>query len=146
VSSTSVADSSGSGHLLFVQEGDLSVAVAARGRSAVVTVLGEIDSVTADRFEAACRHAATVGVVVVDVSDVTFMDSSGLNALVRARAATRPEWHLCGLRPRLRTLFRITGLDDVFLLHDGVAEALLTLERRPHDDPAARDGADGSRA
>jgi anti-sigma B factor antagonist len=129
-----------SDHVLVLREGGMSVAVSSTGSKAVVTVQGEVDIGTADRLEAAYRHAATVGVVVVDLSDVTFMDSSGLNALVRARAATRPEWHVCGLRPRLADLFRITGLDQVFVLHAELAD-VLPWSGPPDSAPSRADGA-----
>jgi len=49
-------------------------------------VAGEIDIATADILRSALERARESGRrdIWVDLSDVTFMDSSGLNALVRA--------------------------------------------------------------
>src|SRR3954468_14155275 len=54
--------------------------------SVIVTVFGEIDLSTADQVTTEIL-AVTDGLprVVVDLSEVTFVDSSGLNALLRAK-------------------------------------------------------------
>ena len=56
--------------------------------AAGVMVTGEVDLATAQMLEEAIDHAirATTGAFVIDLSDVTFMDSSGVNVLMRARA------------------------------------------------------------
>jgi anti-sigma B factor antagonist len=53
-----------------------------------VAVSGEVDVATAPVLEGALDTAIreSRGVFVVDFSDVTFMDSSGVNVLLRARA------------------------------------------------------------
>lgn len=50
----------------------------------VVSVTGEVDLTNADAMEAAVESAATPA-VVLDLSDVTFLDSSGIRAIERAR-------------------------------------------------------------
>ena len=52
---------------------------------AVLTLQGEIDLATAPRFRDSVLRARELGVpVVLDMALVTFMDSSGINALVKA--------------------------------------------------------------
>ena len=74
---------------------------------------GEIDLDAATAFEAQASEAvmlSTVGTFLIDLSDVTFMDSAGLRALVRVlefhdgqRMIVQPSrqvftlLHLCGL-------------------------------------------------
>ena len=59
---------------------------AAATDTVVVTVLGEIDMTTAPELADALAAATpSVRRVVVDLSNVTFLDSSGLSALVRSR-------------------------------------------------------------
>src|SRR5690242_5632449 len=54
-----------------------------------LTVRGEIDLATAGRFREAVETAlASSGNLIVDLSDVTFMDSTGLRALLQARERT----------------------------------------------------------
>ena len=53
--------------------------------------------------------------LVVDALDVTFMDSSGVNALVRAReraAALDGSLHVVTVSPGVRRVLQITGLDE----------------------------------
>ena len=53
--------------------------------------------------------------LVVDALDVTFMDSSGVNALVRAReraAALDGSLHVVAGSPGVRRVLQITGLDE----------------------------------
>ena len=55
------------------------------GRDEVLHVVGEVDISSAPAFEAALNSAATFGKpVVVDLTECTYLDSSGLSALVRA--------------------------------------------------------------
>ncbi|GGZ47347.1 anti-sigma factor antagonist [Streptomyces subrutilus] len=85
----------------------------------VVRVAGELD---ADRAGAVLteliRAVATgSGDVVADVSAVTFCDSSGLNALLRARmAAGEAGRRLClaGANPQLERLLELTGVRPLF--------------------------------
>lgn len=54
--------------------------------------------------------------LVLDLSEVTFMDSSGLGVIVAALKALRGrgELRLCHVQPRVLELFRLTGLGRVF--------------------------------
>ncbi|NJL82460.1 MAG: STAS domain-containing protein [Chloroflexaceae bacterium] len=61
-----------------------------------------------------------VRIILIDLKKVTFMDSSGLGALVQALQTTRNanvKLHLCSLNPQLRMLFELTGLDDIFPIY-----------------------------
>ena len=50
----------------------------------LVTVAGEVDIATAPQLAETLADAANGGTVRVDISGVTFLDSSGLHALVAA--------------------------------------------------------------
>ena len=94
------------------------------GTTHIVTVRGEIDIVSAPEFE---EKLSTVGsTVVVDLRDLDFMDSSGLSVLLRRR-------HMMDGSSDLRlvigpgiieTLFRVTGIDQVFPIYSDVEAAL----------------------
>jgi anti-anti-sigma factor len=83
----------------------------------LVTVSGEIDLATAPQVAEALAQAAN-GTVRVDISAVTFLDSSGLQALVAGhRYITRTGGRLilCGpLDPIVHRTLELTGLDGVF--------------------------------
>jgi anti-anti-sigma factor len=56
------------------------------GTSEGVVVHGEVDLDTASEFEAQASEAvmlSTAGTFLIDLSDVTFLDSAGLQALIR---------------------------------------------------------------
>src|SRR5258706_11272980 len=62
--------------------------------------------------------------IVVDLSAVRFMDSTGLSTLVHAmkRArALRGDLRLCGLQQPVRMIFEMTRLDQIFEIF-GLAE------------------------
>ena len=65
--------------------------------------------------------------VIVDLTDVTFMDSSGLNVLVLARRkaeAGRGELRLFGACRMVRNVLHMTGLDQVFPVHSTIEESI----------------------
>jgi anti-sigma B factor antagonist len=94
---------------------------------ALVSVAGEIDLGTAselsDHALAAVRDVSPH--VVIDVSGVSFMDSTGLKVLVavhrEAEAAGGSLAIVGATRPVLRVL-SVTGLDQVFTLHETLGD------------------------
>jgi anti-sigma B factor antagonist len=70
------------------------------------------------------------GTVVADLSQITFLDSSGLGVLVQAHrtALERDNRLVVVASPPVRKLLRLTGLDTVLETYDelGVAEAALS--------------------
>lgn len=83
-----------------------------------VKVKGEIDAYTAPKlreslFPLSEQERVTM---VVDLTDVTYMDSTGLGVFVglfKSVRANNGEFRLIGLSERLRRLFDITGLADI---------------------------------
>jgi len=65
--------------------------------------------------------------LLVDLSAVRFLDSSGLGSLVRAMTTTQNEGgqtKLVGCSPQARKLLEMTKLDSVFEIHDDLEAAL----------------------
>lgn len=89
------------------------------GDRAVLTVSGEVDVYTAPTLRERILTAINDGVstVVVDLSAVAFMDSTGLGVLVgalkRMRQADGRLLVVCSSEPVLK-IFAVTGLMDVF--------------------------------
>ena len=80
----------------------------------VVHVVGEIDTLTAPVLRAQLdEHLPTVPLLVLDLSDVTFLGSAGLAVLVAAKDAADARGHtlrlVCGSRIVTRAL-EATGL------------------------------------
>jgi len=85
--------------------------------SVTIAVKGEIDASTSDDFGAALRQALPAGILRVDLSGVSFMDSSGLNALVTARhecEARQARLVVVDDNPNIRHLFELAGLNGLF--------------------------------
>ena len=92
----------------------------------VVAVAGEIDLYTAPEFERALEpNGGAGGRVVVDLSDCTFLDSTGLGVLVQAHRRIDSNALLIvanGLE--VLRAFEVTGLDRHFVLHPTLEVAL----------------------
>jgi anti-sigma B factor antagonist len=84
-----------------------------------MAVEGDIDLAIAPRLEKDLLHAIRVGTgdVVIDFTDVTFLDSSGVHVLINAAAALVDqgrELRLHGLRSTVRLAIDVLGLADTF--------------------------------
>ena len=96
-----------------------SVDVAVADGYCVLTVNGDVDVKTAVDLGAASERIfslADVREMVVDLGGVTFMDSTGLGALVaiRNRALERSAaFHLRDIPPAVAKLLRIVGLEQI---------------------------------
>lgn len=64
--------------------------------------------------------------VVLDLSCVAFIDSSGLGAVVAVLKALAPErkLELAGLTPTVQKVFRLTRMEQVFMIHDQLPQDL----------------------
>jgi len=75
---------------------------------------GEIAIDTVAEFENKIRSwLAEGGSPLLDMTDVTFIDSTGLNMLVQVSVANGEPLTLQGLRPPLVKLLQLTALDQL---------------------------------
>jgi anti-anti-sigma factor len=92
--------------------------VSGDGRSVCLRLDGEFDMGTAPLVEDALSPALDprCARLVVNLADVSFMDSSGLRVLVVARNALdeRAEMVIADINDQLRRLFEISGLTSAF--------------------------------
>ncbi|KJY25023.1 hypothetical protein ADK60_06785 [Streptomyces sp. XY431] len=98
-------------------------------RSAVCVLVGDLDIETLPPAEQALDEALRTRprVLVVDLEQVGFCDSSGLNLLLKARmgaTAAGAELRLAAASPTVLRLLELTGADTVFALHPSVGDAL----------------------
>lgn len=63
--------------------------------------------------------------VMLDLSQVGFIDSSGLGAVVAVRKSLGPnrQLELAGLTPAVQKVFRLTRMDSVFPIHESIPAA-----------------------
>ncbi|MFI6037870.1 STAS domain-containing protein [Streptomyces sp. NPDC051315] len=94
----------------------------------VVTLRGEIDhTVKHELSEALESSDGTPPRTVVDLSGVTFMDSSGINIFVAAyKAASEVQgWlRIAGAQESVLRVLQLVGLDEVIHCHPTVEQAL----------------------
>jgi anti-sigma B factor antagonist len=80
-----------------------------------------IDAAVAIRFKDAMRELAQDGPprVILDLTKVDFLDSSGLGAVVAVMKLLGParKLELAGLTPTVEKVFRLTRMDQVFTIH-----------------------------
>ena len=108
---------------------DVTVTSRANGDRTVVEVTGEIDVYTAPalREELSSLIDAESTDIVVDLTQVSFMDSTGLGVLVGALKKVRTlggDLQLVISQEKILKVFRITALTQVFSIHATVDEAL----------------------
>ena len=94
----------------------------------VVTVMDRrIDAAVAVRFKDRMRELteATAERVILDLSHVEFLDSSGLGAVVGSmkQLGRQRKLDLAALTPTVEKVFRITRMDRVFRIFDTIEAA-----------------------
>jgi len=99
----------------------LAVAVESREGATVVRPIGEVDLSGSPVLRQELRRiqVGQAKRLVIDLSGVPYMDSSGVATLVEAMQAARKSSTrlvLCGLQPKVRSIFEIARLDTVFTI------------------------------
>jgi len=93
----------------------------------VIRLGGDLDLYNADDVRDALADAAAhnPGRVVVDLSQVTFLDSTALGVLLEARAALPPgALHVAAPQLEAMRALRVSGLDRHLPVHESVDAAL----------------------
>lgn len=108
---------------------DLRLDVSQRDGWSVLAVGGEVDVATAPRLREKLIELVNAGNhrIVVDLSAVEFLDSTGLGVLVGALKRVRThdgDLALVCTESRVLKVFEITGLTKVFAMHGSVDEAV----------------------
>jgi anti-anti-sigma factor len=85
----------------------------------VVRPSGILDGTKAGQFRQEISNLveSNVDIVLIDFQDVTFMDSSGLGALVLALKTVRAaggKLFVCSVNEQIKMLFELTSMDRVF--------------------------------
>jgi anti-sigma B factor antagonist len=96
---------------------EFSIQAVTEGPTTTLRVAGEVDLATADELNQAIAAAlqAGPGALVVDLAEVTFLDSTGLAVLVAVTNQTGTSGVRLTIRdpaPRVRNVIRITGLGE----------------------------------
>jgi anti-sigma B factor antagonist len=102
--------------------------VDSREGAVVVSLAGELDLYNAEEVRSALLEASAgePSVLVVDLGEVRFIDSTALGVLIEARSrmADGQGFRLAAPGVETRRALEVSGLDRHFLVHDTVPEAL----------------------
>lgn len=98
----------------------------------VVPLAGRIDAAAAPGLRDRVRAALQSGVhlIVVDLTEVSFISSSGLRALLLLARELRKQGgdlRLCAARSQVAEVFRLTGFDQIFQLYPTRETAVASL-------------------
>ena len=108
---------------------DPVVRIEAVGTACVIRLGGELDLYNADQVRSALADILQDSPerVVVDLSEVEFIDSTALGVLIEARTKldNRRGFLLAAPALETRRALEISGLDRHFSVHDTVPEALV---------------------
>jgi anti-sigma B factor antagonist len=108
---------------------DLEIASRQESGATVVTARGEVTVFSSPAMRESLRKIAESqpSRVVLDLSGVRYIDSSGVATFVEAMQTIqrhKGKLVLAGLNPRVRGVFEIARLDSVFVMVASVQEAL----------------------
>ncbi len=93
---------------------------------AVYRFVGELDALTAPRLRQVLARMESSSKAVIDLSDVVFIDSTGLNALVGGIRRIRERGGQIAVssnNPRVRRLLTLTGFEKIVPLGNSVEDA-----------------------
>ncbi|MFI6291432.1 STAS domain-containing protein [Nonomuraea sp. NPDC050790] len=107
----------------------LSLMTVSMLRGTLITVTGELDASNVEQLAdyVAERHAEPELPLVLDLSGVAFIDSTGLSLLLHLRAGAGEHGgtlHLAGVQPRPARILEVTGAYRQFNIHPTLETAL----------------------
>lgn len=107
----------------------LRTAVTEDAGVSIIKLAGEVDVYTAPDFKDAINKVITDGAkyLVIDLAEVSYMDSSGFGALLSATKRVKPEGGTVNLvycNEAVERMLRITRLDSIFGLFNDMSCAL----------------------
>jgi len=100
--------------------GDTAV-IELSGRITMGEIIEEFRALWSQAMEAGAKH------IVVNMAQVTFLDSSGIGMMIRCHSAITQvggKLRLAGATGAVRQAFKVTRLDNIFEFHDSEKSAL----------------------
>jgi anti-sigma B factor antagonist len=116
-----------------IQQQELAAADSGGAAIWLVGVSGRLDQNLTPQLESALHSLLNGGYfhLVVDLAEVTYINSGGLRCLVSAWRQARQRGGnlaLCGLSQRISDVFAIVGFNKVFQIYPTAGEAQLALQ------------------
>lgn len=108
----------------------------------ILNLVGEVDLGSAQKIYSLIWQTSERGEksLVINLEKLDFMDSSGLQILLRLREklkARKQQIFLVSPKPQIRKLLKLTGFDKLFPLYEANDQALMLLQEslRPENQP-----------
>jgi len=107
----------------------LEVQVRRQGEAAIISISGDVDLYTSPEVRKAITRQSKkkVPLIVVNLAEVNYMDSSGVATLVEGLQLSgkyKGKFRIAGLQPSVREVFELARLDHVFSIFDNDEQAL----------------------
>lgn len=107
----------------LVELGQLTLRSEREGEIHTICLIGELDLATADPVQAELERveATDAAAIVLDLSDLTFMDSTGVRLLVNAQSRSRADSNRLTLlrgRAAVQRVLELTGVDALLPFAD----------------------------
>jgi anti-sigma B factor antagonist len=105
----------------------MNIKVRTHNQIGVIELSGRFDAHIAPDVKGLLERADTSARTVVDLTAVTFIDSTALATLVSGMKRCRQrdgDLHLCGMQQPVRIIFELTKLDRAFDLFANQSEAI----------------------
>jgi anti-sigma B factor antagonist len=108
----------------------------------VLDVIGEIDIYTTPQFKEAVSEAIDQNkpAIVINMTKVTYMDSSGFGTLLSATKRLRPldgALYLSGCNEAIQRMLQITRLNTIFGVYGTEEEAIAAAKSAPTEAASA---------
>lgn len=92
---------------------------------AILSLSGEVDLYSSPEFRKRLINLTKpkTPTIVVDLSEVSYMDSSGVATLVEGLQLIenyKGNFYICGLTTMVREVFELSRLDTVFAIHESL--------------------------
>jgi anti-anti-sigma factor len=95
-----------------------------------IALRGELDLSQREGLDTVLRVGDDTSIVILDLSETTYLDSSALGAFLTLRQSLLDRdgsVALAGADPHVKRILEITGLDAVFKCYDSMDDARTTL-------------------
>ena len=108
----------------------MAVEVRRVGQAVILKLEGRLALGTAvDQFRASWSDAINQGanLVLIDLSNVTYLDSTGIGTIIRCHSAVKAadgRLRIFGAHGAVRQAFKVTRLDKIFEFHEDEKSAL----------------------
>lgn len=110
----------------------MEIQVEYKNNTVIIKPSGEIDLHNSPQLRKTLHEVIgkNTANILIDLGEVTYMDSSGLATLVEAFQQTSKQGKkliLCSPKDTVKNIFSITRLEEIFLIYPSMEEALKEL-------------------